>query len=149
MSIEPPRRPATPISNQPSPASTVAAVTEVPRDLSNQMLVGREVALSGKITGCDRLLVEGKVEATLLECSAMELGASGVFKGTATVTSAEISGRFEGSLTVRERLFIRESGWVSGEIRYGQLQVECGGQLSGDIAAPAAAGEPRVLRPSR
>ena len=135
MSIEPPRRPATPISNQPSPASTVAAVTEVPRDLSNQMLVGREVALSGKITGCDRLLVEGKVEATLLECSAIDVAGPGTFNGTATVDHAEISGRFEGTLTVRKRLLIRASGQVSGTIRYGQLEVECGGKLAGDIGS--------------
>lgn len=135
MSIEPPRRPATPISNQPIPASTVAAVTEPPRDLSNQMLVGREVALSGKITGCDRLLVEGKVEATLLECSAIEVAGPGVFNGTATVDHAEISGRFEGTLTVRKRLLIRASGQVSGTIRYGQLEVECGGKLAGDIGS--------------
>jgi cytoskeletal protein CcmA (bactofilin family) len=135
MSIEPPRRPATPISNQPIPASTVAPVTESPRDLSNQMLVGREVALSGKITGCDRLLVEGKVEATLLECSAIEVAGPGVFNGTATVDHAEISGRFEGTLTVRKRLLIRASGQVSGTIRYGQLEVECGGKLAGDIGS--------------
>jgi cytoskeletal protein CcmA (bactofilin family) len=155
MSIELPRRPATPLSTTPHPVTDIEIVPKPAADApesepkARQMRVGRGLKLSGKITGCDRLVVEGDVEATLLECSAMELGASGVFKGTATVTSAEISGRFEGSLTVRERLFIRESGWVSGEIRYGQLQVECGGQLSGDIAAPAAAGEPRVLRPSR
>jgi cytoskeletal protein CcmA (bactofilin family) len=135
MSIEPPRRPATPISNQPSPASTVAAVTGTPRDLSNQMLVGREVALSGKITGCDRLLVEGKVEATLLECSAIDVAGPGTFNGTATVDNAEISGRFEGTLTVRKRLLIRASGQVSGTIRYGQLEVECGGRLAGDIGS--------------
>lgn len=135
MSIEPPRRPATPISNQPSPASTVAAVTVAPRDLSNQMLVGREVALSGKITGCDRLLVEGKVEATLLECSAIDVAGPGTFNGTATVDNAEISGRFEGTLTVRKRLLIRASGHVSGTIRYGQLEVECGGRLAGDIGS--------------
>jgi cytoskeletal protein CcmA (bactofilin family) len=135
MSIEPPRRPATPISNQPNPASTVAVVTEPPRNLSNQMLVGREVALSGKITGCDRILVEGKVEATLLECSVIDVAGPGTFNGTATVDHAEISGRFEGTLTVRKRLLIRASGQVSGTIRYGQLEVECGGKLAGDIGS--------------
>ncbi|HLZ66125.1 MAG TPA: polymer-forming cytoskeletal protein [Aliidongia sp.] len=105
---------------------------------ARQMLVGRGISLSGQITGCDRLLVEGSVEATL-ECSTIELAESGVFKGTAGVDDAEISGRFEGSLTARKRLFIRASGRVSGTIRYSQLEVECGGQLSGDIAADGAA----------
>jgi cytoskeletal protein CcmA (bactofilin family) len=139
MSIELPRRPAPPMSASPNAALVVDAVaTPLPVESKNetkarQMRVGRGLKLSGKITGCDLLLVEGDVEATLLECSTIELAGSGVFKGTATVENAEISGQFEGSLTIRKRLLIRESGKVSGEIRYGQLEVECGGKLSGDV----------------
>jgi len=135
MSIEPVRRVATPISSLPNPAPAVSTLTDAPPAITNQMLVGREVSLSGKITGCDRLQVEGKVEATLLECSTIDVASPGVFNGTATVDNADISGRFEGTLTVRKRLLIRESGKVSGTIRYGQLEVACGGQLSGDIGA--------------
>ena len=135
MSIEPARRVATPISSLPNPAPAVSALTDAPPTMTNQMLVGREVSLSGKITGCDRLQVEGKVEATLLECSTIDVAGPGVFNGTATVDHAEISGRFEGTLTVRKRLLIRASGQVSGTIRYGQLEVECGGKLAGDIGS--------------
>jgi len=145
MSIELPRRPATPFPTAPNSAPTVAAVTtpspEEPKTdtKARQMRVGRGLKLSGQITGCDRLLVEGDVEATLLECSTIELAGSGVFKGAATVDDAEISGRYEGSLTVRKRLFIHAGGQVSGAIRYGQLEVELGGQLSGDIGTDVLA----------
>ena len=142
MSIDLSRRPATPVLPQarsPEPRTIEARAPEpaaapAPLRESNQMLVGREVSLSGKITGCNRILVEGTVEATLLECSTIEVAGPGVFNGTATVDHAEISGRYEGTLTVRKRLLIRESGQVSGTIRYGQLEVECGGRLAGDIA---------------
>jgi cytoskeletal protein CcmA (bactofilin family) len=67
------------------------------------------------------------------------------------VDDAEISGRFDGALVVRKRLFIRESGQVSGKIRYSQLEVERGGRLSGDIgvdgAAAPSAGKPNVSKP--
>jgi cytoskeletal protein CcmA (bactofilin family) len=36
---------------------------------------------------------------------------------------------------VRNRLFIRSTGRVSGTVRYGQIEIECGGQISGDIQA--------------
>lgn len=145
MSIELPRRSATPFPSATNTITDVPLVESPPtvpekaEPKARQMRVGRGLKLSGKITGCDRLVVEGDVEATLLECSTVELAASGIFKGTATVVHAEISGQFEGSLTVRERLFIRQSGQVTGDIRYGQLEVECGGRLSGDIAAPSEA----------
>ncbi len=44
-------------------------------------------------------------------------------------------GRFEGTLNVRRRLLIRATGKVTGNVRYGQIEIECGGQISGDIQA--------------
>jgi cytoskeletal protein CcmA (bactofilin family) len=54
-------------------------------------------------------------------------------RSTATIDEIEVRGRFEGNLVVRKRLFIRATGRVSGTIRYGQLEIERGGQISGDI----------------
>ncbi len=141
MSTEPPRRPPGPAPTAPGSTSLYGALTNPPAEQPKvetnirEMLVGREVTLSGKIGACDRLMVEGSVEATLLNCGALEIGGPGMFKGTATVENAEISGRFEGTLTVRKRLLIQESGRVSGEVRYGQLEVQLGGRLSGDIGS--------------
>jgi cytoskeletal protein CcmA (bactofilin family) len=100
-----------------------------------KLIVGREISLSGEITSCDKLIVEGSVEANLQNCHEVEISESGLFKGTASIDEAEVRGRFEGELSVRKRLFIRATGKVSGSIRYGQLEVEAGGQISGDIQA--------------
>src|SRR5215472_6972002 len=103
-----------------------------------KLTVGREITLSGEITSCDKLIIEGSVEANLNNCRDVEIAESGLFKGTASIEEAEIQGRFEGNLTVRKRLLIKANGRVSGTIRYGQLEVECGGQISGDIQAQPA-----------
>jgi cytoskeletal protein CcmA (bactofilin family) len=49
-------------------------------------------------------------------------------------------------LVVRKRLLIKATGRVSGTIRYGQIEIECGGQISGDIQAQAAS-EPSEATP--
>jgi cytoskeletal protein CcmA (bactofilin family) len=98
-----------------------------------KLIVGREISLSGEINSCDKLIVEGSVEANLQNCHDVELLESGLFKGSATIDDIEVRGRFEGNLIVRKRLFIRATGKVSGTIRYGQIEIECGGQISGDI----------------
>jgi cytoskeletal protein CcmA (bactofilin family) len=110
--------------------------TTTPRradDDLRKLIVGREISLSGEITSCDKLIVEGSVEANLQNCHDVELAESGLFKGSATIDEIEVRGRFEGNLVVRKRLFIRATGRVSGTIRYGQLEIERGGQISGDI----------------
>lgn len=96
-------------------------------------MVGREIVLSGQITSCDRLIVEGRVEATLSDSKAIEIAESGFFKGSAEIDSADIAGNFEGNLTVRERITIRATGRVTGQIRYGQIEIEAGGEIGGDI----------------
>ena len=102
---------------------------------ARKLIVGREISLSGEINSCDRLIVEGSVEANLQNCHDVDIAESGLFKGSATIDDIEVRGRFEGNLVVRKRLFIRATGRVSGTIRYGQIEIECGGQISGDIQA--------------
>ncbi len=106
-----------------------------------RLIVGREITLSGEITSCDKLMIEGSVEANLTNCRDVDIAEGGLFKGTAAIEEAEIRGRFEGNLTVRQRLLIKATGRVSGTIRYGQIEIECGGQITGDIQAQPAAGE--------
>ncbi|MGE0259127.1 MAG: polymer-forming cytoskeletal protein [Alphaproteobacteria bacterium] len=102
-----------------------------------KLIVGREITLSGEINSCDRLIIEGSVEANLQNCNEVDLAESGLFKGSATIDEIDVRGRFEGNLTVRKRLLIRATGRVSGTIRYGQIEIECGGQISGDVQAHA------------
>jgi cytoskeletal protein CcmA (bactofilin family) len=95
------------------------------------MVVGGGVSLSAEISFCDRLVIKGYVEASLHECRELEISTTGLFKGNAKVMNAEISGRFEGDLFVRKRLLIRASGYVAGSITYEELEIECGGRVTG------------------
>jgi len=91
------------------------------------------VSLSGEINSCDTLVIEGSVEANLQNCHEVDLAETGLFKGSAVIDEIDVRGRFDGNLTVRKRLLIRSTGRVSGVIRYGQIEIESGGQISGDI----------------
>jgi cytoskeletal protein CcmA (bactofilin family) len=127
-SVEPGARPIS--------GSSPAAARHDDGDL-RKLIVGREITLSGEINSCDRLVVEGSVEANLQNCTEVELAESGLFKGSAAIDDIDVRGRFEGTLTVRHRLLIRATGQVSGTIRYGQIEIECGGRISGDVQANA------------
>jgi cytoskeletal protein CcmA (bactofilin family) len=123
---EPPRLPG-------APGTTPLPNARRPESESRKLIVGREITLSGEIKSCDQLIVEGSVEANLQNSRQMDIAESGLFKGSASIEEAEVRGRFEGNLTVRKRLLIRATGRVSGTVRYGQIEIECGGQISGDI----------------
>jgi cytoskeletal protein CcmA (bactofilin family) len=115
----------------------------VAEPVAKLLIVGPEITLSGEITACDRLVVEGSVRVTLNRTRAIEISRSGRFTdGRAEVEEADIAGLYEGELTVRGRLLIRGTGRVAGKVRYGELEIERGGKLSGAVAALEAASEP-------
>ncbi len=125
---------------KPSPAtpgrSTVVgpAAADAEAGHGQKLIVGQGISLAGEITACDRLVVEGMVKVVLNKTRAIEITETGRFTdGKAEVDEAEISGTYEGELTVRGRLLIRATGRVTGTIRYGELEVERGGKLGGQL----------------
>jgi cytoskeletal protein CcmA (bactofilin family) len=99
----------------------------------SRLIVGPNIKLKGvEITDCDTLVVEGTVEATM-DSRVIQIMANGAFKGSADIDIAEIHGKFDGNLTVRDKLVIYAQGKVTGTIRYGKVIIEEGGQLSGDV----------------
>ena len=99
-----------------------------------KLTVGREISLQGDITHCDQLIVEGSVTANL-SCQEVAIMESGVLKGTVEIGTIEVRGLFEGTLNVSGRLLIRSTGRVVGKVRYGQIEIEIGGQISGEVEA--------------
>lgn len=101
---------------------------------SKRLLVGRDISLSGEITACDSLVVEGTVQATLEHSQSLEVTDTGLYKGKVTIEEAIIAGRFEGELSVRGTLSIKSTGVLEGKVRFNRLEVELGGVIKGDIA---------------
>jgi len=139
----------TPSAPVTSPASSAALPARLP-GLSNPgglqgsaanfveprtMVVGPGISLSGQINACDRLVIEGSVQASLQKCQHLNIAERGIFDGSAEIEEAEIRGRFEGDLVVRKRLRIYAGGRVSGTVSYKEIEIEPGGRISGSIQA--------------
>ncbi|MEM7171981.1 MAG: polymer-forming cytoskeletal protein [Pseudomonadota bacterium] len=109
----------------------------------HRLTVGPGIKLKGEIANCESLVVEGHIEATA-NSQSVQIAECGSFTGEAEIGVADISGTFEGTLTITERLIIRSTGSVSGKIRYCGIEIESGGRLAGDIQvteAPASKAE--------
>ena len=115
-----------------------------------EVFLGPEIVLSGELKSCGTLVAEGIVDSSRIECRKFILGSTGSCKGEVQAESAVISGRFEGRLIVRLRLLIKSGGQVRGSIQYGQVEIEPGGELQGDMVVhpaskPAAQDELDIL----
>ena len=53
-----------------------------------KLIVGREICLTGEISACDTLVVEGRVEAALSDSRTIEITETGSFKGEIEINVA-------------------------------------------------------------
>jgi cytoskeletal protein CcmA (bactofilin family) len=116
-----------------TPPSSLAAEADG-YDTGKRLIVGKGIQLKGEITACDRLVVEGQVEVTMNATRTLEIKPSGHFIGSCEVEEAEISGIYDGDLTVRGRLIVHTNGRVTGKICYSELELERGGQIAGELS---------------
>jgi cytoskeletal protein CcmA (bactofilin family) len=98
-----------------------------------KLIVGDGLSLSGEITSCDILVVAGKVEAKLTDGKLLEINETGQFRGSVEIENADIAGRYDGQLVVHGRLTVRSTGRISGMVKYGEMEVNAGGQIIGEI----------------
>ena len=139
-----PHAPAQPLAAVPRTVTAAAvpgpaeATPRAEEAAGSRLIVGPNIKLKGvEIDDCDTLVVEGRVEATMVS-RAIQIAEQGSFKGTADIEVAEIRGSYEGELTARGRLVIHATGRVTGKVRYGRLLVQEGGEISGDIGTLGA-----------
>jgi cytoskeletal protein CcmA (bactofilin family) len=101
---------------------------------SARLCIGSKIKMKGSVEDCGVLQVDGHFEASA-QSKDLKVSESGIFLGDADVHNAEIVGRFEGNITVKDKLVIRSTGVITGTVRYGSIAIESGGRISGDIQA--------------
>lgn len=133
-------------SSYPGVGGGVAAAGASESD--RRLTIGPGITMSGEIESCDYLLVEGTVEAALKGANLLEVAESGVFYGTVEISEANISGRFEGDITVNGRLTITSTGTVTGSISYKEIEIEAGAVIDGKLTPLAASAAAPAKKPT-
>ena len=98
-----------------------------------RLVVGKQVHIKGEISGCERLVVDGHVDAAVSGVKTLDVTVNGTFKGSSEVDSATIGGTYDGDLKVNGHLEIAASGVVTGKVSYKTIAVANGGRLQGSI----------------
>jgi cytoskeletal protein CcmA (bactofilin family) len=142
---------AKPLSSSAAPSASVARQPAAPAmsdtgDAGKRLIVGQGIQMKGEITACDRLIVEGHVEVTLKATRMLEIKPSGHFTGSCEVEEAEVSGVYDGNLTVRGRLIVHAGGRVTGDISYGEIELERGAQITGKLGVRERAAQGSTQR---
>ncbi len=110
--------------------------------MSGVLVVREDTAIQGEIRNCRQIEIYGYVEGQLAAEKVL-VHEGGRLYGTVRTDNAEVLGTLEGNVVVKHLISIRSSGSVSGNVQYGQLALEAGGNLSAEVrnVPPTLAGD--------
>lgn len=86
----------------------------------------------GNIETEGTLIVHGSVRG-IIKCGSLEILQEGNVDAEVEAENVSVAGKFQGEMLCSGRLNILSTGTVIGEIAYGRLSIESGGQLAGNL----------------
>ncbi len=125
-------------------------------DLSGQgdkscAFFGEGVTFKGSISAPEKIVVHGTVEGDVVARELL-VGTNGTIKGNVRVDQADIQGKILENVEARVCLSLRKTGRIEGSASYGEIEIEKGGILSGEVHALKSddtrkGAEPNVVSP--
>ena len=143
---------------RPAAASSVAPGTAGgPERGRNLAQIGKSLKLKGEITGSEDLYIDGEVEGMVeLKENSLTVGPNGKVHADVSARSITILGRLQGNVKAGERIEIRKTGSLEGDLSTARIVIEDGAVFRGSIdivkpgrnAVNAPAAAPASARPA-
>ncbi len=101
---------------------------------ANQSRLGPSVVLKGDLTGKEDLVIEGQFEGSInVQDRSLTIGVHGEVKAGIQASRVIIHGSVTGNISARERIEIRKTGRVLGDLVGPGIAIEEGAYFKGSI----------------
>jgi cytoskeletal protein CcmA (bactofilin family) len=111
--------------------------------------IGKSVVIKGELSGSENLYVDGNVEGNIeLRNHSLTVGPNGNVKANVIAKSVVIQGKLDGSVTGSERVELRKSAVVNGDVTTQRIAIEEGAFLKGKVEIQKEAGKAAGLASS-
>lgn len=100
----------------------------------NLAQIGKSVVIKGELSGSEDLYVDGQVEGSIaLKDHSLTVGPNGQVKASIEAKGIVVQGKLEGNLRASDRVDLRKSAVVAGDIVTQRISIEEGAYLKGKI----------------
>lgn len=101
---------------------------------------GQSIVIKGDISGSEDLVIAGRVEGSItLDGRALTLASGATVVGTISAASVIVSGTVEGSIEAGERLEVKDTAVIEGDLSTPALVVADGARVNATVEMPARA----------
>lgn len=110
-----------------------------------QAHLGKSVMIKGEVSGSEDLYIDGNVEGSIdLKGNSFTLGPNGRVKANVNARSAVIHGKLEGNITATDRVDLKQSATVTGDIVTQRISIDEGAFFKGGVDISRGAGQPEA-----
>ena len=96
------------------------------QDKSAKTIIAEDVEVTGSIKSSGQIQLDGKLNGDLTCTGSAIIGKSATVKGNIAVESVSISGSVNGNIAAKDRIEMKSTARVQGDIRAKRLTVEDG-----------------------
>jgi cytoskeletal protein CcmA (bactofilin family) len=100
--------------------------------VAREAIIQEDTVIKGKIRNCRQMEIRGYFEGELT-AEEVNVHQGGTFYGILKSDRADVAGSVQGEVFVKNLFNIRSSGSVNGQVRYGELAMEMGADLSAEL----------------
>ena len=94
-------------------------------------IIGQGTKINGNITSQGEVRIDGELVGNIIAHAKVVVGPTGSIFGDIVCENADISGKVEGTIKVKELLQLKESAGISGDIESNKMVVEAGAIFNG------------------
>src|SRR5271157_3944767 len=146
---------STPAPEQPTPKTAytppppVARSAEPPRGDAPRSVdiatIGKSVIVKGELSGSEDLYVDGEVEGSIsLRGQSLTVGPNGRVHANIEARNVIVHGRVDGNIQASDRVELRKSASLSGDISTARVAIEDGAFFKGSIDIQKTEPAPRL-----
>jgi cytoskeletal protein CcmA (bactofilin family) len=96
--------------------------------------IGKSLVIKGDLSGSEDLYVDGQVEGSIsLKTNSLTVGPNGQVKASVEAKGVVVQGKLEGNVQASDRVELRKSAIVTGDISTQRISIEEGAYLKGKI----------------
>jgi len=96
--------------------------------------LGKSVIIKGDVSGSEELYVDGQVDGSInLEGNRLTIGPNGRVKANVVAKSVTIAGKLDGNIRATDRVDLRQTAVVLGDIATQRIAIEDGAYFKGGV----------------
>jgi cytoskeletal protein CcmA (bactofilin family) len=107
--------------------------------------IGKSVVVKGELSGSEDLIIDGEVEGSItLRGQTLTIGPNGRLRANIEARNVILHGRVDGDILASDRVDLRKSASLSGNISTARISIEDGAFFKGGIDIQKPEGAPKT-----